>query len=91
MRVALLTLFYKSRRLWLNIFFEISKSFEGKFCFINSLISKNSLDVLKSNNTVILGYGSNIGLSKAYNFILNESILKKFGFCFISDKDSRME
>ena len=91
MRVAVLTIFYNPDYSDLISFIELSKSFEGRFCFINSLISKNSLDLLKSNNIEVLGDGSNLGLSRAYNIILNECILKNFNYCFIADQDSRFK
>ena len=69
LRVALLTIFYYPKDSDLISFIELSKSFNGRFCFINSPISKNSLDLLKGNNIEIYGDGSNVGISRAYNII----------------------
>lgn len=91
MKVALLTIFYNPEDSDLISFIELSKSFQGKFCFINSLINKKSIDLLKSHNIQIHGDGSNVGISRAYNFILNKCISSNFNLCFISDQDSRFE
>ena len=89
MRIAILTVFYKPLIDDIKNFIEISKSFQGRFCFINSKLNQNKTKLLKSNNIIIFGNGSNLGLSKAYNYILKECLLNNFNLCFITDQDSK--
>ena len=91
MRIALLTIFYKPDFTDIKNFIEISKSFQGRYCFINSILTQNEIKLLTSNNIEILGNGTNIGLSRAYNYTFKECLKNNFDLCFITDQDSKFE
>ena len=86
MRIAILTVFYKPLINDIKNFIEVSKSFQSRFCFINSRLNKNKIKLLKANNIIIFGNGSNLGLSKAYNYILKECILNNFNLCLFTNQ-----
>ena len=90
MKVALATVFFNPTIEDIKSFINLSTNFKHSLCYLNSVLCKDYIDLLRDNSIKIIGTGNNDGLSIAYNYMANESINEyKLEYIFLTDQDSR--